>query len=112
MEERRRNLRTELHAELLMKRLDRGGGEEKVEIKVCDVSKTGIGFVCAEELEKGSVYECFLTIWTKEVIQCFIEVVRNEQREDGYHYGAIFVGMTEMDAYRIQVYQTVEEYKG
>lgn len=111
MDERRRNLRTELHAELLIKRLDRGVGEKKVEIQVCDVSKTGIGFKSAEELEKGSVYECFLTIWTKEVIRCFIEVVRSEKREDGYRYGGTFVGMTEMDAYRIQVYQTVEQYK-
>lgn len=111
MEERRRNLRTELQAELLMKRLDGGGDEEKVEIKVCDVSKTGLGFVCEEALECGSVYECFLTIWTKEVIQCFIEIVRREKQDDGYRYGAIFVGMTEMDAYRIQVYQTIEEYK-
>lgn len=57
------------------------------------------------------MYECLLTIWTKEVIQCFIEIVRSEKQENGYHYGAIFVGMTEMDAYRIQVYQTIEEYK-
>lgn len=111
MDERRRSVRTELQAELLMKRLDCGGGEEKVGIKVCDVSKTGMGFDCAEELKKGSMYECFLTIWTKEVIRCFIEIVRSEKREDGYRYGAIFVGMTEMDAYRIQVYQTIEKYK-
>lgn len=111
MEERRRNLRTELHAELMMKRLDQGGGEEKIEIEVCDVSKTGMGFKCNKQLELGSVYECFLTIWTKEVIQCFVEIVRGEKLDDGYRYGATFVGMTEMDAYRIGVYQTVEEYK-
>lgn len=113
MEERRRNLRTELHAELLMKRLNGGAGEkgEMVEISVCDLSKSGIGFECKEELEKGAMYECFLTIWTKETIRCFVEIVRSEKRDDGYRYGATFVGMTEMEAYRIQVYQTVEEYK-
>ena len=110
MEERRRNLRTELQAEIMMKRLDRETGE-KVEIKVCDVSKAGIGFTCAKELEMGAVYECFLTIWTKEVIRCFIEIVRYDKAEDEYRYGATFVGMNDMDAYRIQVYQTVEEYK-
>lgn len=111
MVERRRSLRTELQAELLMKRLDRGVDGEKVEIAVCDVSKTGMGFYCARELEKGSVYECFLTIWTKEVIRCFVEIVRMEKKDEGYRYGGTFVGMTEMDAYRIQVYQTIEEYK-
>lgn len=110
MDERRRSLRTELHAELLMKRLDRETGE-KTEIRVCDLSKSGLGFICANELEKGAMYECFLTIWTQEVIRCFIEIVRCDKVEDGYRYGASFVGMTEMDAYRIEVYQTVEEYK-
>lgn len=110
MEERRRNLRTELAAELLLKRLD-GGTGEKVNIRVCDLSKTGLGFVCDSELQKGAVYECFLTIWTKEVIHCCIEIVRVQKQEDIYHYGASFIALPEQDAYRIQVYQTLEEYK-
>lgn len=110
MVERRRNPRTELHAELLMKRLDQQTGE-KVTIQVCDVSKSGIGFECKEQLEMGAVYECFLTIWTKEVIHAFVEIVRGEKKEEEYRYGGIFVGMNDLDAYRIQVYQTVEEYR-
>lgn len=110
MEERRRSLRTELGAELLMKRLDQQTGE-KVSIHICDVSKTGIGFLCDEMLDRGAVYECFLTIWTKEVIHAFIEIVRVTEQEGTLHYGAIFVGMSEMEAERIQVYQTVEQYK-
>lgn len=110
MEERRRSVRTELQAELVLKRLD-GQGGEKVEISVSDVSKSGIGFLCAEPLEMGAVYECFLTIWTREVIHVFIEIVRGEKKEDGYRYGGIFVGMLDMDAWRIEAYQTVEEYR-
>ena len=110
MEERRRSLRTELSAELLMKRLDQQTGE-KVEISICDVSKTGVGFECKEQLEMGAVYECFLTIWTKDVIHAFVEIIRGEKLEEGYRYGSIFIGMNELDAYRIQVYQTVEEYR-
>lgn len=93
-----------------MKRLDRQEGE-KTAIQICDVSVTGIGFTCAAQLEMGAVYECFLTIWTKEVIHSFVEIVRGEKRDEDYRYGGIFIGMTEMDAYRIRVYQTVEEYK-
>ena len=110
MEEKRRSLRTELKAELLMNRLDKEM-DELVTIEVCDVSKTGMGFFCAEELEMGSVYECFLTIWTKEVIHAFVEIVRSEKADARYRYGATFVGMNDQDAYRIQVYQTVEENK-
>ncbi len=111
MEERRRNTRTDMEAELLVKRLD-GTTGEKVMVHVLDVSKTGIGFQCQEELEKGAVYECLLTLWTKEVIHAFIEVVRVvKKEEEDNQYGGIFIGMTDMDAYRIEVYQTVQEYK-
>ncbi len=41
MEERRRNTRTDMEAELLVKRLD-GTTGEKVMVHVLDVSKTGI----------------------------------------------------------------------
>lgn len=109
MEERRRNRRIELTSRLLIKRLDWEGEAKEVDIDVKDVSKTGVGFVCNELLEIGSVYESFLTIWTKEVLHAFIEVVRiNERAEGGYLYGAIFIGMTEIEASRIETYGTIE----
>lgn len=110
MEERRRSIRTELHAELLMNRLGTQT-EEKIIIQICDLSKSGMGFICEGQLEMGAVYECSLTIWTKEVIQVFVKIVRAEELENGFRYGGLFVGMNDLDAYRIQVYQTVDEYK-
>ncbi|MDD6058360.1 MAG: PilZ domain-containing protein [Clostridiales bacterium] len=110
MEERRRSVRTELQAELFMRRLDRED-EEKVNIQIRDVSTGGVGFWCDRRLEVGVVYDCVLTIWTKEVIHCFLKIVRSVEEEDRYMYGGVFVGMTEMDTMRIQVYQTVEEYR-
>lgn len=109
MEERRKNKRMELSSKLLIKRLDAGGDTREVDIDVTDVSKTGVGFVCGEALEIGAVYEAFLTIWTKEVIHSFIEIVRIEKREDGrFSYGSIFIGMTEIEASRIETYSTLE----
>lgn len=110
MEERRKNIRTELQAELLLKRIDQQTGE-KVSIQIGDVSKRGIGFECGEVLEKGAVYECLLTIWTKEVIRSFIEIVRSDRAGGRYQYGGVFIGMNDMDAKRIELYQTIEEYK-
>lgn len=114
MEERRRSKRMELSAKLLVKRMDKSVyGEEindEVNIEITDVSKTGVGFLCDAGLEVGAVYESFLTIWTKEVLHCFLEVVRVDPGEDGmYIYGAIFIGMTEIDASRIETYGTIEE---
>lgn len=110
MEERRYNARTELAAELVIKRIDEKDGEH-VTISVTDLSKTGIGFTCDRELERDAVYDCNLTIWTKEVLRVFVRITRIDRREDTIHYGGHFVGMLEHDACRIEVYQTFEEYR-
>lgn len=109
MEERRKNKRIELESRLIIKRLDGGGVAEEVAIEVVDVSKTGVGFNCTLPLEIGAVYEAYLTIWTKEVIHAFLEIVRIVKEDDTFKYGAIFIGMPEMDAARIMVYDTVNE---
>ena len=71
------------------------------------MSKSGVGFSCNEALTIGAVYESYLTIWTKEVLHAFLQVVRIEMTENGFVYGASFVGLPEMDASRIEVYQTI-----
>lgn len=109
MENKRKNVRTDLNAKLMLKKLS-GDTSEGVEvvIDVTDLSKTGIGFLCNKQLQEGEVYEAYLTIWTKEVIHVFIEIVRVMPQASNFMYGGIFVGMSEMDACRIAVYQTVE----
>lgn len=108
MEERRRSKRTELKSKLLVKRLD-SSGQEEVGVEVKNVSKTGIGFYCEEILDMGAVYEAYLTIWTKEVIHAFIEIVRIEKVVDTYEYGGLFIGMPEFDLQRISVYNVVND---
>ena len=106
--ERRKSKRMHMDSKLVIKRLD-GGADEEVDIEISDVSKTGVGFVCKTPLLIGTVYESYLTIWTKEVLHAFLQIVRIELREDMYYYGASFVGMPEMDAARIETYQTLTE---
>ena len=107
MDERRKSKRIELEARILIKRLGGDGGMEEVSIDIIDVSKTGVGFSCKKPLEIGAVYEAYLTIWTKEVIHAFIEIVRIVKEDNSFSYGGIFIGMPEMDAARIAVYDTV-----
>ena len=108
MNERRKSKRTSMESRLIMKRLD-GNSNNEVLINIVDVSKDGIGFECTEPLQIGEVYESYLTIWTKEVIHAFLQIVRIELKSGGYSYGAIFIGMPEMDSARIETYQTVSE---
>ena len=103
MVERRKSKRTILKSKLLAKRLDSDGNEE-IGVDVMNVSKTGIGFSCDEILEMGAVYEAYLTIWTKEVIHAFIEIVRIEKTTENYEYGGVSIGMPENDDKRIDNY--------
>lgn len=108
MEERRRNKRTNLECSIIIKRLD-DGTDEKVEIQIVDLSKTGVGFMCNKVLNIGAVYEVYMTIWTKEVIHAFLRISRIEMEGDTYNYGSIFVGMSETEASRIEIYQTINQ---
>ena len=103
MEERRRSKRTEMSSTLMVKRLDQGDMQE-VSIDIVDVSPNGVGFLCKEVLSIGAVYESKLRIWTHEVLH-----VRIEMKGDSYTYGAVFIGMSESDAARIRVYQTIND---
>lgn len=110
MEERRKSNRRELISSLTVKRLD-SDQKAEVEIEIVDVSKSGIGFSCKELLDIGAVYEAHLRIWTQEVIHSFLEIVRIEKKGEGFGYGAVFIGMPEGDASRIEVYDTVESMR-
>lgn len=108
MDERRRSKRSDLSGTIIIKRLDKQ--EQETNIEIVDLSKTGLGFLSPHQLNVGAVYECFLTIWTKEVIHAFLEIQRIERiSEQQFNYGAVFIGMPETEASRIQVYQTFEE---
>lgn len=108
MNERRKTRRSELSSRLVIKRLD-GEGVDEVAIEVIDISKTGIGFNCTEPLGIAAIYEGYLTIWTKEVLHAFMEIVRIEKKENTFEYGAIFIGMPEMESNRIEVAQAFND---
>lgn len=109
MEEKRSGRRMPLSARIIIKNMnDASEKEEEAEIEVLDVSKSGVGFICDTPLSVGAVYETFLKIWTDETIHAFLKVVRIEQAEDErYICGTIFIGLPEMNAARIEVYDLV-----
>ena len=110
MQEKRKAKRTVLDAKIMMKRLDGNGENREITIGILDVSPKGVGFICEEALSMDAVYEAHLTLWTKEVLHSFIQVVRIEMDGTSFKYGGVFIGMSEMDAARIQVYQTVSDH--
>lgn len=107
MEERRRSRRLELESKIIIKSLNDPDEQHEAIIDIMDASKSGVGFNCNLPLTIGTIYEAYLTIWTKEVLHTFIEIVRIEKKENTFNYGAIFVGMPGMDSTRIGIYDMI-----
>lgn len=114
MEEKRNSRRLDLDVTVELERINEGEGVttlKLVHVDITDLSKSGIGFKTNQKLDIGSYYNTKLQIWTKEVIEAVVEIVRCEETEDGYQYGASFIGMIESDALKIDIYQIFYEYK-
>lgn len=110
MNERRKSKRLAMSGKLIMKALVNNGESSEVAIDIQNCSRHGLGFNCSKQLMIGDNYQAELTIWTKEVINVFLQIVRSEKLEDDiYNYGCIFIGMPDSDRQRIAVYETVEE---
>ena len=108
MEEKRRHKRLDLDVSVQLERLDQDGVTtlKYVHVGVTDISRSGIGFKANVPLETHTYYDTKIQIWTKEVVDAVIEIVRRTQDEEGvYHYGAVFIGMTDTDALKIDIYQ-------
>lgn len=110
MDEKRKSMRRDLVSSVVMKRIDNGESGEYA-VSLINMSESGIGFECRNNLELDTIYEVFITIWTKEVIHVMAKIVRRTESEKGYTYGASFIGLTDLDRYRISLYNTVEMEK-
>lgn len=108
MEERRKSRRMGLESTIIVERIDSGKSDE-ITIEIQDLSKTGIGFLCTEVLEMGAIYKSCITIWTREVIFVLLKIVREVKQEGEYLYGAEFMGLSDIDAFRISVYEALEQ---
>ncbi len=109
MEEKRRSKRLELSGELILTQLGPTSEPEKADIEITDCSRDGLGFSTDAQLTIGNNYEANLTLWTKEVLHVFVQIVRAAKIDDRFHYGGIFIGMPDADKMRIEVYETVKD---
>ncbi len=108
--EHRKNRRIALNAEITIKPLGSNQKATPMQVAIEDVSRNGIGFICDQILMPGSTYEANLKIWTGETMDVFLQIVRGKEIPEGWQYGAIFIGMSDVDASRIDTYQTILEY--
>ena len=107
MEEKRRNKRLDLDVSVQLERLDEDGVTtlKYIHVDVTDISRSGLGFTSRQELAVGTYYDTKIQIWTKEVVDAVVEIVRCDKYGDVYKYGCVFIGMTDVDALKIDIYQ-------
>ena len=109
MEEKRKNKRLDINVKVEIERIDEANitTVKYMDVEVTNISKTGLAFRMQDvEFEIGACFDAKIQIWTKETIDTVFKVVRmNKLDNNVYEYGCIFVGMTDTDALKIEIYQ-------
>lgn len=108
--EKRKYKRSVLNATIQLRQCN-GVEHKKISVDVTNLSREGLGFFTPKELQIGDYYDTEIIIWTKEVIQVVIKIARKTKISDSNEisYGGEFIGLSENEKFRIDVYQCVEE---
>lgn len=113
MEDRRKSKRLELEVAVQFSRIEEGRVTtvKYEQVQVTDMSRSGIGFTTTQELKVNDFYDTKIRIWTGETLDTVVQIRRGEKTGDKYQYGGVFVGMTELDAQKVDIYQMFQEVK-
>lgn len=108
IEEKRKHKRLDISVEVEIERIDEANitTVKYLDVEVVNISKMGLAFRTDVEFEEGACFDSKIQIWTKETIDTVFKIVRANKLENGLNeYGCIFVGMTDTDALKIEIYQ-------
>ncbi len=109
MEEKRKYKRLDIDVKVQLERVDDANiiTIKYLTVDVVNISKAGLAFrTQGERFEVGACFDAKIQIWTKETIDTVFKVVRVRELDDGsLEYGCVFVGMTDTDALKIDIYQ-------
>jgi hypothetical protein len=108
MDERRKNkrlpLRLELNISSLFKQDHLGIANIDENIEVVDISKSGVGFKCKDELPMDYYFDAKIELTEEKFFYGVLKIVRVEKQGDSYSVGAEFVGLAEI------LSKTIDEY--
>ena len=76
-----------------------------VNADILNISRGGIGFLSRKRLGVGSYYDTKISLFSREIIDAVLEIVHVEEQEKGYYYGGEFIGISDSDAVKIDIYQ-------
>jgi len=113
MEERRRNKRLPVKLELDIDKLFKQDNELIHDINefihVINVSKTGIGFTCKDDLPLGYYFNAKIEFDKYRYFYCVIKIIRKRENGDGFLFGCEFVGLAEFLANKVDEYEAILE---
>ena len=108
MLEKRKHKRLKMEHALELARLNADGTADGgvVNADILNISRGGVGFLSRKRLEVGSYYD---TRISREMIDAVLEIVHVEEQEKGYYYGGEFIGISDSDAVKIDIYQVFHD---
>ncbi len=70
-------------------------------IEVCDISRSGIGFISKSELPLGFYFNACLVLGEDNAkLYCVVKIIRKKTNEDAStHYGCEFIGLAPVLSY-------------
>ncbi len=108
MEERRRNQRVPFNSKINIESLYREGELESIdissEIKITNISRSGIGFISEIELPKNHYFNCKLAIDEDRMFYCVLRIIRSIKTNEGFDIGGEFVGLGDILGHQIDDY--------
>lgn len=115
MEERRRHKRLPLKLEIDIDKLFKQDNEIiddiNESIEVINISKTGLGFLCKDELPLDYYFNAKIEFSEARFFYCVIKIIRKEELEGKFLFGCEFVGLAEFLSNKVDEYEALLEEK-
>lgn len=113
MDERRKYKRLPIELEIEVDKLFRQDNEIiegfNKSIEVVNISKTGIGFLCAQEFPLEYYFNAKIEFSEKQFFYCVIKIIRKEKVGEGFFFGCEFVGLAEFLSKKVDEYELLIE---
>lgn len=113
MEERRRHKRLPIKLVIDIDKLFKQDNEVISDIneaiEVINISKTGIGFICGDDLPLDYYFNAKIEFNENRFFYCVIKIIRKEEAEGSNLYGCEFVGLAEFLSNKVDEYEAYLE---
>ncbi len=108
MKEKRKQTRYPASIKLTVESLYKQGNQRidsiNESIEITDISRSGIGFVCEDDLPIDYYFNAKIEIGSDRHFYTVVKIIRKTEKKGTYHYGSEFVGLADV----LSVF--VEEY--